>query len=40
MSFFIPLGIHEVTFINGTTAAAAGSRGPSGLTWRLVDNVA
>ena len=32
-----PIGIHEVTFVNGTRARAAGARGPSGLTWRLVD---
>merc|ERR1712038_1178679 len=34
-----PHGIHEVTFLNGTRAMAAGSRGPSGLTWRLVDSL-
>ena len=31
-----PIGVHEVSFANGTTAMAMGNRGINGLNWTIL----
>ena len=32
-----PIGVHEVSFANGTTAMAMGNRGINGLNWTILN---
>lgn len=32
-----PIGVHEVSFPNGTTAMAMGNRGVNGLNWTILN---
>ena len=33
-----PIGVHEVSFANGTTAMAMGNRGINGLNWTILNS--
>ena len=33
-----PVGVHQVTFVNGTTALGMGKRGSNGLSWTILNS--
>ena len=33
-----PIGVHQVSFVNGTTALGMGKRGANGLSWTILNS--